>query len=167
MVEVEAPTRLAISANATLLPFARPIAIRARTLLTSWRRLPPFNGSMECPERVSLVLLFSRSFEWLVLAADESLQLVQNSGITWRIGGYNSGPILFPIYIAYTGNIRNESTQLFTATGHKIGCRIAGSLQIANIFTVGIVHRQPVDPSVRQQRLFATTIEPRLDDIPG
>jgi len=47
MAEVDTPTRLATSANATPCISTHPIAIRARTPLTSLRRLPAFNSSMD------------------------------------------------------------------------------------------------------------------------
>jgi len=49
MAEVDTPTRLATSANATPCLSTNPIAIRARTPLTSLRRLPAFNSSMDVP----------------------------------------------------------------------------------------------------------------------
>jgi hypothetical protein len=47
MAEVETPSPLATSANASPCPFANPIAIRALTLLAALWRLPPFSSSLD------------------------------------------------------------------------------------------------------------------------
>lgn len=63
-----------------------------------------------------------------------------------------------PVKIPQAGDIGNESAQIPTVAGHEMSAGAAAVFQIAYVPPGGIVNREPVDPAVRQDRLFPAAV---------